>query len=57
MPAMHNTKPGSSYHDPNHHRSSTSTNKPFKGRHGHKSKSAIKSANKGKNIIFWMFRC
>ena len=46
MPSMH-TKPGSSYHDPGHHRSSIAPNKPFKGRHGHKSKSAIKAANKG----------
>jgi pre-rRNA-processing protein TSR1 len=41
------TKPGSSYHDPNHHRSSIKPNKPFKGRHSHKSKSALKTASKG----------
>jgi hypothetical protein len=41
------TKGTSSYHDSSHHRSSAAPNKPFKGRHGHKSKSAIKAASKG----------
>jgi len=45
-------KPGSTYHDPNHHRSSTTTHKPFKGRHGHKSKSSLKTASKGIILLF-----
>jgi hypothetical protein len=48
------TKPGSSYHDSNHHRSSTQTHKPFKGRHGHKSKSALKTASKGIVLLFYL---
>lgn len=45
LPSM--AKPKSSYHDPNHHRTSTKPHKPFKGRHGHKSKAAIKAVAKG----------
>jgi hypothetical protein len=50
---MHNNKSVSSYHDPNHHRSSTTPNKPFKGRHGHKSKSALRAVNKG--VLFLQY--
>ena len=50
-------KPGTSYHDPNHHRSETKPNKPFKGRHGHKSKSAIKAITKGCLYLVMVLSC
>jgi len=43
-------KPQSSYHDPSHHRTSTRPHKPFKGRHGHKSKSALRAISKGTSL-------
>ena len=47
MPKCKMYKRGS-YHDPSHHRSSAHVNKPFKGRHGHRSKSSVKDASKGR---------